>query len=122
MGAGAAGGGHGGRHLQLLQHHLLIKIVQLAGADRHIAHGIQYRLVVLFDQNIAGGTDRLQIGIQPAAVEDRQIQPRQQVDLLEGRFKQIPDAQGVVSPEGLDIKVRVKRRLRRIDRLNDAVT
>ncbi len=78
--------------------------------------------VVLFDQDVAGGAYRLQISVQTAAVEDRQIQPGQQVDLLERGLKQIPDAQGVIAPERFDIKMGVEGRFRRIDRLREAVT
>jgi hypothetical protein len=83
---------------------LLIQVVKLAGADGDIANRIQHRLVVLFDQDVAGGY-RLQISVQTTAVEDRQIQPGQQVDLLERGLKQIPDAQGVIAPERFDIKM-----------------
>ena len=93
----------------------MVQIVKLAGADGDIAHRVQHRLVVLFDQDVAGGAHRLQISVQTTAVEDWQIQPGQQVDLLERGLKQIPDAQGVISPERFDIKMRIEGRFRRID-------
>ena len=95
MGASAVGGGLRRGDLQLLQRTLLIQVVKLAGADGDIANRVQHRLVVLFDQNIAGGAHRLQIGVQTTAVEDRQIEPGQQVDLLERGLKQIPDAEAL---------------------------
>ncbi len=114
MGAGAAGGSHRCRHLQLLQRHLLVEIVKLTGAYRHVPYRIQHRLVVLLNQDIARRTYRLEIGVQAAAIEYRQIQPRQQVNLLEGRLKQIADAQRVISPKGFNIKMRIKGSFRRI--------
>ena len=60
--------------------------------------------------------------IQTTAVEDRQIQPRQQVDLLE-EDKQIPDAQAsLLGPKRFDIKIGIEGRFRRIDLAQEAVT
>ncbi len=59
--------GTGGRDVDvvrlLLQRGLLVQIVQLAGANRHVAHRVQHRLVVLFNQNIARRTRRFQVGV-----------------------------------------------------------
>ena len=37
------------RDFLLLQRGLLVQIVQLAGANRHVAHRVQHRLVVLLN-------------------------------------------------------------------------
>lgn len=71
----------------LLQPGFGVERLQTGARQGDIAHRVEDRLIVLLDEQVAGLARAAQVGVKPAAVEDRQIEARNQVDLPSHRLK-----------------------------------
>ena len=98
-----------------LQFAFFVQGLQTRTVYRHIAYGVQHRLVIVFNQHVAGGAGIFQVGVQTTAVEQRQAQAGDKVNLLAGGFEQIVNVNGIQAEECFDIEARIKQRFRGID-------
>ena len=78
------------------------------GRARHLVNGIDHRLVVVRHRQVVLRLGDIQIRIQPAAVEDRQRQPRGDAHLLSGGTEEIAQMQGILLQECHQVHVGIE--------------